>query len=498
MTKTVIRASAVLLSAAVFITLLAAALAAPIAMAASGDKPVFSITADRESASTGSKIVVSVAMDNDTPNDITNFTGELLFDTRFFRYVEFEDQLIMDGTVKVVADQSASGKLGFVYTGKELSNSRINSGDSVVFIKFIFSVITTYDTTGQFFIGTLSDCYSGETNLGTIDCKAQSITVRSTTAAVPTQSTTAPQNLSGDARLSGLTISGCQLTPAFNAEFVAYSATVPYEISSVRIEATANSSGAIVSGIGAKDLSVGLNNFTITVLAENGAAREYGIIINRLEQTAETSTTAPTETTSSVTEMTTTLPTETTTVPAPTTTFTQPDGSTVIESEDDRDAADDVLQIVGIVFGEIALFFFGFLSGFFVDKNLRRKGERADYDDDEDYYDDEEDDYDRGPTVFTPSEPMYPDGGYPAPPPQYADPQLIQYNQFGMDGSMVPDQMDATFQPYQQNGQVVSAPMPGMPMPGAPNPPYDPQFGQNQPMYPENGFGGYDDDPYYH
>lgn len=489
MTKTVIRISAVFASAAVIIMLLAAVMAAPAAFASADGLPEFSISADRTTADTGSQIVVSVAMDNDTTNTITSFSGDLQFDTRFFRYLGFEDQISMDGSVSIVADSASNGKLSFVYTGSELTNSRINCGDSVVFIKFIFSVITTYDTTGPFFVGTINDCYHDTVNLGMIDCKVQSITVRSTTASVATPSSTAPSNLSGDARLATLAIEGAALSPAFNSEFVAYSASVPYETASIRISATASSSGAIISGLGSKDLAVGMNNFTVTVLAENGTIREYGIIINRLEQiVTEPSTSATTTSTQDASQTTSSTENTMGTIPV-ITTYSQPDGSTTIGQPDEDAMTDDVLQIVGIVFGEIALFFFGFLSGFFVDKNLRRKGERVDYDDD--YY--EEDDYDdRGPVVYTPNEPVYPEGGYVDPSyqsvPQYADPQLIQYGQYGMDGSMMPEPVDPSFIAYPQGAVQPQA--------------FDPQsaqFGQGQAMYPEEGFNGsYPDNPYYH
>jgi len=463
------------------------------ASAASGDKPVFAITTDRESASTGSQIMVAVSVDNDTTNIITSFSGELRFDTRFLRYDGFEDQISMDGSIGIVADSASNGKLSFVYTGKELTNTRINNGDSVVFIKFRFTVITPYDTTGQFFIGTINDCYYDTVNIGVIDCKAPDITVRSTTAAVQTQPSSASAQLSGDARLSALVVEGCQLTPQFNSEFVAYSATVPYETASIRIDAVTSSSGAIASGLGVKDLAVGLNNFTVTVLAENGSMKEYGIIVLRQEEiiaevttTTEppvTTTASPYDTTTTTTSYVGTLPTET----AP--------GSTTIGSE--KDGSDDILQVVGIVFGEIALFFFGFLSGFFVDKNLRRKGERLENDDYDDY-DDEDDDYDRPENViYTPGDPMYADGvyvdqSYPQtqyPEPSPIDPQLLQYNQF-MQQPMGGEQA----MPYAPGGQM---PPPGVPQGMPMTPPADPQIGQygEQSMYPTDE--SYPGGPYY-
>lgn len=481
MTKIIVRVSAVLTALVLAITLLATLPALP-ARAAAGDKPVFTITTDQSSADTGSRIIVSVAVDNDTAHTITSFQGDLLFDTRFFRYEGFEDQLSMDGSVDVVSTASSTGKLSFVYVGKELTNSRINSGDSVVFIKFIFTVATNYDTTGQFFIGTINDCYFDDVNLGVIDCKAPNVAIRSTTAPVQTQPTTAQNNLSGDARLSSLVVEGCTLSPTFNSEFVAYSAVVPYETSSIRINAVTSSSGAIASGLGVKDLAVGINNYTVTVLAENGTIKEYGLVITRLEPTV------PSESTTSTLPEATTAPSDPAGSTAPTETVatlpTTIPGNTVIEGDNDE-VSDDVLQVVGIVFGEIALFFFGFLSGFFVDKNLRRKGERReDYDDDYDDYD-EDDDYDQPVgTIYAPGDQMYSDGTYIDPSyqmqqqyaePPLVDPQLLQYNQFMQ-------------QPVDQQ-QMINQQM-GM---GQPMNPQAGQYGE-QPMYPDSSSydGGYD------
>ncbi len=492
MTKTLCRISTALVTFVLIIFILTAAVPPMMQVsAASGDQPVFSITTDRDSASTGSQIMVSLAVDNDTTNVITSFSGDLLFDTRFFRYDGYEDQISMDGSIGIVADAASNGKLSFVYTGKELTNSRINTGESVVFIKFRFTVITPYDTTGKFFIGTINDCYYDTVNIGVIDCKAPEVTVRSTTAPVQTQASTAPSQLSGDARLSALVVEGCQLSPDFNPEFVAYSASVPYETASVRIDAVSSSSGAIVSGMGVKDLAVGINNFTVTVLAENGVMKDYGIIIIRQEQIIPEATTSATE---SPVTTTTSLEEATTTTSYVGTLPTSDPGSTTIGNDDQR--SDDILQVVGIVFGEIALFFFGFLSGFFVDKNLRRKGERMD-DDDYDDYDDDDDDYDRPESViYAPGEPVYVDGtyveqGYPQQ--QYAepplvDPSLLQYNQF-MQQPMGGEQT----MPFVSGTQM---PAQGMPMPH----PAEQQAGQfgEQPMYPaddsyDNGYTG----PYY-
>lgn len=76
---------------------------------------------------------------------------------------------------------------------------------------------------------------------------------------------------STDATLSNLTVSTGTLDPAFNATEHDYTVIVPNSVEAITINATANDSNATVSGDGVKNnLTVGDNNFTITVKAEDG------------------------------------------------------------------------------------------------------------------------------------------------------------------------------------------------------------------------------------
>ena len=95
---------------------------------------------------------------------------------------------------------------------------------------------------------------------------------------------------SSDATLGDLTISTGDLTPAFNPAVTNYTVSVPNSVSSVTLAATANQSNATVSGTGVKNLSVGSNNFTITVTAPNETTEiDYTIVVTR-EAAAPTGT----------------------------------------------------------------------------------------------------------------------------------------------------------------------------------------------------------------
>jgi hypothetical protein len=59
--------------------------------------------------------------------------------------------------------------------------------------------------------------------------------------------------------------------------------SVANSISNVTISATANHSGASVSGTGNRSLSVGDNPFNVVVTAENGTQKTYTVIVTRAD-----------------------------------------------------------------------------------------------------------------------------------------------------------------------------------------------------------------------
>ena len=86
---------------------------------------------------------------------------------------------------------------------------------------------------------------------------------------------------SSDNTLSNLTVSSGTLSPTFSPTVTSYTVTVPNEVSSITITGTKNHNKASVSGGGTKNLSVGLNTFTITCTAENGSANPYTVKVTR-------------------------------------------------------------------------------------------------------------------------------------------------------------------------------------------------------------------------
>jgi hypothetical protein len=90
--------------------------------------------------------------------------------------------------------------------------------------------------------------------------------------------------VSSNANLATLTVTGGELSPAFNANTQTYTVSVFNSVTSVTIAATVTAPATITdaSGIGAKTLAVGDNVYTITVTAENGTTtKTYTVTVTR-------------------------------------------------------------------------------------------------------------------------------------------------------------------------------------------------------------------------
>lgn len=96
---------------------------------------------------------------------------------------------------------------------------------------------------------------------------------------------------SNDNYLSSLSVSDHPFSQEFSKFTTTYELIVDNNVSSVKINATPNNSGATVTGTGTKTLNVGSNVFTITVTSTSGQKRNYTISITREE--ANTSTDSP-------------------------------------------------------------------------------------------------------------------------------------------------------------------------------------------------------------
>lgn len=92
------------------------------------------------------------------------------------------------------------------------------------------------------------------------------------------------QVLSDDATLSALNVDGYTISPAFSSSVTSYNVNVPFEATSVKVNATKNHNKANVVIKGMDNLQVGNNVITVEVTAENGAKKSYTINVTREEK----------------------------------------------------------------------------------------------------------------------------------------------------------------------------------------------------------------------
>lgn len=98
----------------------------------------------------------------------------------------------------------------------------------------------------------------------------------------------APVVASSNNNLSALSVDGYTMSPAFNANTNTYSVSVPYDATSVKVNATkadSKATGPIINGT--DNLQVGNNTVTVEVTAENGTKKTYTINVIRQEKPSE-------------------------------------------------------------------------------------------------------------------------------------------------------------------------------------------------------------------
>ena len=95
------------------------------------------------------------------------------------------------------------------------------------------------------------------------------------------QQPTDPPAKSGNANLSGITITGNTLNETISESVTSYTANVAYDVESITITATKADAKATVVGAGTLNLVDGANVFTITVTAENGTSKVYTLTVTR-------------------------------------------------------------------------------------------------------------------------------------------------------------------------------------------------------------------------
>lgn len=87
---------------------------------------------------------------------------------------------------------------------------------------------------------------------------------------------------SGNNKLSGISVDGFLLSPAFNTDTTQYVVWLPYETTSVKIGGSAADSKASVQVVGGNTLAAGQDNpVKVICTAENGDKKTYTVIVKR-------------------------------------------------------------------------------------------------------------------------------------------------------------------------------------------------------------------------
>jgi len=149
-----------------------------------------------------------------------------------------------------------------------ISLSFDNTSNDVFSKKFTYKVKPT--TTGKVVCTT-----SGVKIIDASSDNWQSITNKTITITVNPKPVEAPKVKSSNNYLSSLSIDKYSLDTKFDKELLEYTATLDPGIEKIKINAQLADSNATVSGLGEKNVSTGLNTFSITVTAENGSKKTY-------------------------------------------------------------------------------------------------------------------------------------------------------------------------------------------------------------------------------
>ncbi len=344
--------------------------------------PEFTLETSTESARTGDYITVSLYVDNFANVSVSSFDGVMSFNDMHLQYVDFTLPDSMRRKLTCV-DSSASSTSEISFAFADTSKSLIQSGTShKLLLEMRFKVISTIS--GSAVVSCKINSWNGST--GVLGISQIFLTVSPTQPTPPTTTTTSSTTQStasttalrsSDARLQSLSVVPGALSPVFNPEFVAYTVNVEYEIATIRIAATTNSPAAVLSGTGIKDLAVGQNTFTVTVTAEDGSVKQYGIVVIRAAETPQTvdiiidaNSTVPTIPSDySIETVPEYIEPNNTAITLPST--YEPDK--VIDGGNNVSSDTELVKVIGIIFAEVALFMFGFLAGFFLDKNIKKK-----------------------------------------------------------------------------------------------------------------------------
>ncbi len=202
----------------------------------------------------GEKLEVTVSCDGE---EIRAMQGSLTYNSELLTYVgsdaSHEDWKITfsheEGKLKYLGlsteNRGLSGKSALFTVTFQLNESAVTDSQ----LPFALSDATAYDGSGEMILT------GGESSF------------------------TVSRPLSTECTLEALSIKGGNLSPAFSPDVTEYSVTLPYTAHLAEISATACQYGKLKYS--SRDLSVGENKITVTVVSESGLQQVYTITVTR-------------------------------------------------------------------------------------------------------------------------------------------------------------------------------------------------------------------------
>jgi hypothetical protein len=175
-----------------------------------------------------------------------------------------------------------TNKVSFNIGTSNSNNYFFDTSDSIIFAKVQlkvkdtatngYSYVSVFDESSYYTSFVLDDNKVPD-QIYDVNCSSQRITI----------SIKLPEK-DKDTSLKSLKITNATLDQLFSSNSTRYTATVPYSTEKVYIAGTCNGYKCTIKGNGTRTLKVGVNNYTLTVTAEDGSTREYTVSITREEK----------------------------------------------------------------------------------------------------------------------------------------------------------------------------------------------------------------------
>lgn len=208
------------------------------------------------------EITLKVSNISGVTEGIASIGGEVSYSKDMLEFVSY-DVLYDMGMVEYVKETDMFAAVAFS------SSKRLKTDTSVV--KFVFKA--KKKGTATFSLGNVmvnDGATGGVSDVVSANNPSKSITITDAVAQ------------SSNANLSALSVSGHNISPAFNKDTTEYTLTVPNSVSSVNVTATKEDSNASLTGTGNKSLNVGENTISVVVTAQNGTTKKtYNIKVTR-------------------------------------------------------------------------------------------------------------------------------------------------------------------------------------------------------------------------